>query len=160
MVNPLPLLVWLVACGADPVEQDVLAYQTAMEPLLARNLVLAQGFLDVASKVKKAEMDGGQIAEKLARDVVPVADALVAEAGSIEPATPALADAHAQLLRAWGDRATAYHGMADAWMASDLAAFDTSRKKNLQSKLDEEKYFQTVNALTGPYGVVLDQYPQ
>lgn len=156
---PLLIIALLAGCGSDPVEQDVVAYQAAMQPLLARNLQLAQGFLDVASKVKKAELDGAQIAERMAQQVVPAADALQADAKKIEPATPALADAHAMLVQAWSDRATAYHTMSDAWASGDVGAFDAGKKKNLQSKLDEEKYFTTVNGITGAYGVVLDQYP-
>lgn len=159
MAAPLLLIAWLAACGSDPVETDVVAYQSAMQPLLVRNQAVAQGFLDVASKVKKGEMDGAQIAQKLSTEVSPAADALRDEAAKIAPATPALADAHAVLVQAWSDRASSYHAMSDAWTAGDLAAFDNGKKKNLQSKLDEERYFQTVNQLLRPYDLLLDQYP-
>lgn len=130
-----------------------------MRPIFAKNLGLAQGFLDIASKVKKGETDGPRIAERLNVELVPLADQLRAEAAGVKPATPALADAHALLLGAWTDRATAYHGMSDAWAKGDLVGFDVSKKKNSQSKIDEEKYFHAANAVTGPYGVVLEQYP-
>lgn len=159
MSPPALLIPFLLACGRDPLRQDVEAYGAAMEPVLAKNLVLAQGFLDVASKVKKGETDGLRIAERMDKELVPLADELRADAGKIQPSTPALADAHAMLVKAWEDRSTAYHAMSDAWARNDVPAFDVGRKQNVQSKLDEEKYFQAVNGLTEPYGVVLDQYP-
>jgi hypothetical protein len=140
-------------------QQDIVAYQGEMQPLLTRNLVLAQDFLDVASKVKKGETDAPQIAERLAKELTPLADDLQAQAQHIEPVTPQLGEAHALLVKAWSDRAASYHAMTDAWNRNDLPAFEAARKKNLQSKLDEEKFFQTVNALGTPYGVVIDQYP-
>ncbi len=159
-MSPLALLIALVAgCGTDPVQQDVAAYHDAMKPLLAKNLVLAQGFLDVASKVKKGDTDAPQIAERLATQISPTADELRAEAEKIEPVTPQLGEAHAMLVRAWGDRAASYHAMSEAWSRNDPVAFDAARKQNLQSKLDEERYFQTVNGIAQPYGWVIDQYP-
>lgn len=158
---PLTLLIALLAgCGSDPVQQDVATYHGAMEPLLARNLVLAQSFLEIASQVKKGETDAPQIAERMAKELGPTAEALRAEAEKIEPVTPQLGEAHAVLVQAWSDRAVSYRAMGDAWAQNDPAAFDAARKKNLQSKLDEERYFQTVNALSQPYGLVLDQYPE
>ncbi|MES2638272.1 MAG: hypothetical protein V4850_02275 [Myxococcota bacterium] len=159
-MSPLPLLISLLAgCGTDPVQEDVAAYHDAMTPLLAKNLVLAQGFLDVASKVKKGDTDAPQIAERLVSEITPAADQLRAEAEKIEPVTPKLGEAHALLVRAWGDRAASYHAMSDAWAQNDPAAFDLARKKNLQSKLDEETFFQTVNTIAQPYGLLIDQYP-
>ncbi len=159
MASPLLLISLFVGCGSDPVEQDVATYQAALQPLLAQNLVVAQGFLDVASQIKKGETDAPQIAERLQKELGPLADSLSAAAGKIEPRTPALGEAHAVLVRAWTDRAASYHAMSDAWTANDLAGFENARRKNLQSKLDEEKFFQTVNGLTEPYGLRIDQYP-
>lgn len=157
---PLLLLIGsLVGCGSDPLQQDVVTYQASVQPLFTRNLVLAQGFLDVASKVKKGETDGPAIAERLSREMTPVADELATAAATIEPRTPQLDAAHAMLVKAWQDRAAAYHAMNDAWAKNDPAAFEAARKRNLQSKLDEERYVQTVNALGTPYGVVIDQFP-
>ncbi|MDP2317300.1 MAG: hypothetical protein Q8P41_30720 [Pseudomonadota bacterium] len=159
-MSPFALLIALLAgCGTDPVQQDVTAYNDAMRPLLAKNLVLAQGFLDVASKVKKGDTDAAKIAERLATEISPAADQLRVEAEQIEPVTPQLGEAHTLLVRAWTERAASYHAMSDAWAQNDPTAFDAARKRNLQSKLDEEKFFQTVNTISQPYGVVLDQYP-
>jgi hypothetical protein len=157
----LPLLIaFLVGCGSDPVQEDVTAYHAAMQPLLGRNLVLAQAFLDVASKVKKGEADAPRIAERFATELTPTAEALRVEVSAIDPATPQLGDAHAVVVQAWTDRASAYDAMSQAWARNDLAGFDAARKKNLQAKLDEERYFQSVNALSAPYGLELDQYPE
>ncbi len=154
------LIAFLAGCGSDPVQADVVAYHDAMQPLLGRNLALARSFLDIASRVKKGETDAPRIAERLTTELVPTADTLKSEAERIEPVTPQLGEAHALLVQAWTERAASYHAMADAWAQNDPAAFDSARKKNLQSKLDEERYFQTVNTLSQPYGLVLDQYPE
>jgi hypothetical protein len=157
---PVALLIALLAgCGVDPARHDVETYDAAMKPVLARNLVLARSFLDIASRVKKGETDGPKIAEQMKTDVVPLADEVEASATKIQPTTPALADAHAILVKAWADRAESYHAMSDAWAKGDLAAFDAARKRNVQSKLDEEKYFQAANAVTSAYGVTIEQYP-
>lgn len=157
----LPLLIALLTgCGSDPVQEDVTAYHAAMQPILGRNLMLAQAFLDVASKVTKGETDGPRIAERFATELLPTAETLRAEASAVEPATPPLSEAHGVLVKAWTDRAGAYQAMTDAWARNDLAAFEAARKKNLQSKLEEERYFQAVNSLSAPYGLELDQYPE
>jgi hypothetical protein len=153
------LIAFLAACGRDPMQQDLVTYQGAIQPLLGKNLTLAQDFLDVASKVKKGETDAPQIAQRLATELTPLADDLKAQAEHIEPVTPQLGEAHTLLVKAWGDRAASYHEMSDAWARNDLPGFEAARKKNLQSKLDEEKFFQTVNVLGQPYSVVIDQYP-
>lgn len=154
------LISWLAACGSDPVQEELTAYHDTMQPLLGRNLLLARGFLDVASKVKQGEADAPRIAERLATELTPTADALQAEVSRIEPVTPSLGEAHAVLVKAWTDRASAYHEMSAAWAKNDLPGFESARRKNLQSKLDEERYFQLVNGLVQPYGLALDQYPE
>jgi len=159
-MSPLALLIALLSgCANDPMEQDINAYHDALTPLLAQNVKIAQGFLDVASKVKKGETDAPRIAERLTTELMPIADELRDGATKIEPVTPQLGEVHALLVQAWSARSASYHAMSDAWAQNDLVAFEAAKNKNLQSKLDEEKYFQKVNALAQPYGFQLDQYP-
>lgn len=149
----------LVSCGGDPAAADIQTYAAAMSSPLEKNQALAQHFLDIASGVKKGETTGEKIADVMVKELVPEADALVAEVSAIQPSTPKLKDAHSGLVKAWTDRSGAYHAMADAWTVGDLAAFDAAQKRNLQSKLDEERYFTEANAIAGEYGLVITQYP-
>ncbi len=153
------LSLFLFSCGGDPVAADVQSYAVAMDAPLQRNQALAQRFLDIASGVKKGETSGEKIAGVLTGELVPEADALVTEIAAIAPSTPKLKDAHSILVKAWTDRSGAYHAMADAWTVGDLPAFDAAQKRNLQSKLDEERYFTHANAIAGEYGLVIAQYP-
>ncbi len=153
------LIVLLSSCATDPMEQEISAYHDALAPLLAQNVKIAQGFLDVASKVKKGETDAPRIAERLTTELMPIADELRDGAAKIEPVTPQLGEVHTLLVQAWTARSASYHAMSDAWAQNDLVAFEAAKNKNLQSKLDEEKYFQKVNALAQPYGLQIDQYP-
>jgi hypothetical protein len=152
-------MVLAAGCGPGEAEADAIAYAAAMESPLRENQLLSERFLDIASKVKKGEMDGGAIAEVMARDLVPTADALAAKARGIDPATPALDDAHATIVTAWNARAEAWHAMTTAWTNNDTSAFDAAVKQNLQGKLDEERYFTEVNAVVGELGVVVRQFP-
>jgi hypothetical protein len=158
---PLPLLIaLLVGCGQDPMHDDAAAYHAAMQPLVARNLLLARGFLDIASQVRKGETDGARIAVRLDAELTPLADFLQTEASTLKPATAQLGDAHAVLVHAWSERAAAYHALSAAWTAGDPAALEAARQRNLQAKVEEERYFRTVNELFSAYGLELDQYPE
>jgi hypothetical protein len=158
---PLPLLIALLTgCGPDPVQDDVAEYHAAMQPLVARNLLLARGFLDIASQVKKNTTDGAGIAARMDAELTPLADLLQQQAAALTPATAQLGDTHAILVHAWTERAGSYHALSSAWASGDPAAFDAARRRNLQAKLEEERYFQSVNAVFAPYGLELDQYPE
>lgn len=148
-----------VGCGPGEAESDAIAYAAAMESPLRENHLLSERFLDLASKVKKGETDGSAIAEVMARELVPAADALAAKVRGIDPSTPALDDAHAAIVTAWTTRAEAWHAMAAAWTDNDPVAYDAAVKRNLQGKLDEERYFTEVNAVVGELGVVVRQFP-
>ena len=155
-----PILLFILACGGGPEADGAQAYVSAMQPTLQTNASLAQRFLTDASKVKKKETDGGQLAQSLAQELAPEAESLSRAVQGIDPADPKLKDTHAILVKAWQDRADAYDGMRDAWTRGDLTAWDLAQKKNTQSKLDEERYFAEVNAYLAPYELSLDQYPQ
>jgi hypothetical protein len=148
-----------VACGEDPEAVAAAQYAADMQPVLQKNLSLAQAFLTIASKVKTQEVDGGGVAEQLARELQPLAEQLRADAAKVTPASPALADHHARLVQSWAERATAYKEMSTAWASGDVAAFDKARAHTFQSKLDEDTALREVNAWLAPHGVALDQYP-
>ena len=155
----LPIGLSILACAGGPESDAAQAYVTAMHPILAENAGLAQRFLSEASRVKKHETDGTQLAELLSRELAPQAETLAAEAKAITPGDPKLNDAHAQLVKAWSARASAYDTMRDAWAHGDLAAWDAAMKQNAQAKLDEEAYFAQVEAALAPYELHLEQYP-
>ncbi|MSQ04193.1 MAG: hypothetical protein EXR71_20275 [Myxococcales bacterium] len=153
------IAILILACtgGGDP--DPVAAYVIALEPAMADNAALAQRFLTEASRIKKVETDGAQLAEVIAKELAPKADELARAAAAVSPMDPRLTDPHAVLVKAWADRAWAYGAMRDAWAAGDLIGWDAAVKKNTQSKLDEERYFGDLNALLAPEGLVLRQYP-
>ena len=158
MPTALTLLA-LLSCSSDPLQEDVVHYEMEMRSVLVRNRTLADGFTDAASRIGKGATDPGPIVEQLSKNVVPLADALETEVKAISPQTPELRTQHAVLVDAWSVRAAAYRGLAAAWTAGDLTAWDLARKKGADAKLTEEKYFTAVNALARPYGVVIDQFP-
>lgn len=149
-----------LACGASPEADDASAYVAAMQAPLRDNAALAQRFLTSASMVKKHGTDGPRLAEELALDLVPQADALAKAVGAVDPESPSLDEAHALIVKAWVDRAAAYGAMRDAWTSGDLNAWDAAAKKNWESKLDEERYFSEVNRYLAEYELRLEQYPE
>ena len=149
-----------LACGGNPDADDAAAYVAAMQVPLRDNASLAQRFLTSASMVKKKSTDGPRLAEELARELAPRAEALSQSLAPIDPASPRLDDAHAILVKAWAERAAAYGAMRDAWTAGDVAAWDAAVKRNTQSKLDEERYFAEVNRYLAAYELKLAQYPE
>jgi hypothetical protein len=159
----LALGVWLAstvtACGDDPATTAARGYADEVNAAFADNLALSQTFLDLASKLKRGESDGAAVAALMTQDLLPRAQKLEAAAGRIQPADPALGDLHAKLRHAWSERAAAYAAMADAWAANDVAAFDAARKRNLQSKVEEEAFVREANAWLAPHGTALDQFP-
>lgn len=149
-----------LACGASPEADDASAYVAAMEGPLRDNAAMAQRFLTSASMVKKQTTDGPRLAEDLARELAPQAEALAKAVGAVDPDSPRLDEAHAVIVKAWVDRAAAYGAMRDAWTSGDLAAWDAAVKKNTQSKFDEERYFSEVNRYLAVYELRLEQYPE
>ncbi|MCB9763230.1 MAG: hypothetical protein H6739_25880 [Alphaproteobacteria bacterium] len=159
-ISALALAASLVACGGDPLSDDAPWYHSQMAPALAQNMELAQQFLEIAAKVRKEEMDGDAVLDRYERRIIPMADALKAEARAIEPTAPQLQTVHQELVEAWTERAEAYRQMHAAYRAGDADAFRTARQRNVEAKLTEERYFQQANALLSPYGVRLDQFPE
>lgn len=155
----LLLIVLTAGCALDAEGNDVRAYREQMLPVLQKNALLAQEFLDVASKAKKGELDGSGSADRFRRNAVPLAQEIAARVASIDPKTDALQASHDQIVKAWSNRATAYRDLATAWQAGDAVAYDGARAREVQVRLDEEAYMASVNAVTAPHGVVIDLYP-
>ena len=153
------LLLFLVACGGAPEADSARAYVTGMQPNLSENGKLAQRFLTEASRIKKHETDGSQLAEAIAKELAPQAASLAQAVAAIQPDDPRLRDTHARVVAAWGSRASAYSALSTAWAQGDLAAWDVAMKKNTQAKLEEETYFAEVNAYLGVHQLALEQYP-
>ena len=159
LLTGAPLLALLTACGPDPADEAAGSYVAAMQPVLTDNVALAQDYLDMAGRIKKGELDGGGVAEKMARDIGPLAGKIHRGALAVHPADTQLADLHAQLVNTWSDRAKTYAAMSAAWAAGDDAAYETARASNLQVKVAEETAFGGINAWLGAHGQYLDQYP-
>ena len=159
LLRGAPLVGLLAACGPDPAEEAASGYVAAMQPVLTDNVTLAQEYLDMAGRIKKGALDGGGIAEKMARDIGPLAVKIHKGALAVQPADPQLADLHAQLVNTWSDRAKTYGAMSGAWAAGDDAAYEAARASNLQVKVAEETAFGEINAWLGAHGQYLDQYP-
>jgi len=145
------------ALGGDG--EDARAYREQMQPVLQKNALLAQEFLDVASKAKKGELDGSGSADRFRRNAVPLAQEIAARVAAVEPPNDALQAPHEQLVKAWSNRAIAYRDLATAWQSGDAVAFDGARAREVQVRLDEEAYMASINAVTTPHGVVIDLYP-
>ncbi len=159
LLRGAPLVALLTACGPDPADEAASGYVSVMQPVLTDNVTLAQEYLDMAGRIKKGALDGGGIAEKMARDIGPLAAKVHKGALAVQPADPKLADLHAQLVNTWSDRSKAYAAMSSAWAAGDEAAYETARAANLQVKVAEETAFGEINAWLGAHGQYLDQYP-
>ncbi len=155
----LLLIPLLTACALDNTRADVESYRTSMQPVLQKNAILAQEFLEVASRVKRGEVDGQTSSERFARSAVPLAQEISTKVSAVHPKTEALKTSHEQLVKAWSNRAIAYRDLATAWQAGDPAAFDAARARDVQVRLDEESYVASVNVITNRYGVLIDLYP-
>lgn len=159
MAPGILLIQLLGGCLFGGERSDVMAYKESMAPVLQKNGILAQEFLEVASRVKKGELDGSATAERFRRNAVPLAQEIATRAATVEPDTDTLAAAHATLVKAWSNRAIAYRDLATAWNAADAGAYDAARQRDLQVRYDELAYMQAVNAVCIQYGVVIDLYP-
>lgn len=153
------ILFFILACAGGPEAEGAQAYVSAMEPTLVENSALAQRFLTEASRIKKGETDGARLAETLAKELAPKAEALAKAVAAVQPDDPKLKDAHARVVKAWSDRAEAYAGLREAWSRGDVPAWDAAMKKNTQAKLDEELYFTEVNVYLAGYQLAVEQYP-
>ncbi len=149
----------ILGCSGSPAATEAEGYVDSLAPALAQNGILAQRFLTEASRVKKKEVDGGQLAELLAKELVPQATELAGTVAAVTPVEPRLGAAHAILVKSWSDRAAAYQALSAAWVAGDLSAWDSAQRQNAMSKLDEERYFTAVNAVLGEWQLSLAQYP-
>ncbi len=159
MAPGILLISMLAGCVLDQQRADVETYRTSMQPVLQKNAVLAQEFLEVASRVKRGEMDGVTGSERFARNAVPLAQEISTKVAAVHPKTEALKSAHEVLVKAWSNRAIAYRDLATAWQSGDPDAFDAARARDVQVRIDEEGYVTSVNAVTNRYGVLIDLYP-
>lgn len=153
------LLATLLACGSDESANVVASYHQAMTPSVNQNRELTQLYLELTTQLKNEQLDEDGLVRTWEQQILPKADGLKAEVAAIQPDNPQLAEVHAQVVSAWTKRATAYHGMLDAWKSSDAAAFDASFKDFSEAKAIESAYFADANAMLGAYGLRLEQFP-
>jgi hypothetical protein len=150
----------LVACSADPMAQEAVAYQSAMEPVMAQNAALAAEFLELAVKLDDEGFGPDRMAKRWHRKVLPLSEQVASSANQVSSADPELNVRHQALGQAWQDRAQAYTEIDQAWSAGDPSAMDSASQANIQAKLAEEAALADLNALLGPHGVALDPFPE
>ncbi|MFT5583614.1 MAG: putative lipoprotein [Cognaticolwellia sp.] len=153
----LPLL---VACAADPMAEEALVYQSAMEPVMTQNAALAAEFLELALKLDDGGFGPDRMAKRWHRKVLPLSEEVATSVNEVSSAHPELSVRHQALGQAWKDRAQAYTEIDQAWSAGDPSAMDSASKANVQAKLAEEAALADLNALLGPHGVALDPFPE
>ena len=147
-----------VGCG-DPMAQEVDAYFSQMDPLMARNTELASMFVGLVGELYKEKEDIDKIAKSIETDVIPAADELKTAINAIHPGDPNIQDIHDQAITAWTIQAEGYHELMAAYAANDQAAFNSAYKKIGQAKVMAESYVQDINGLLGPYGFHLEEFP-
>lgn len=158
MAPTLLLIASLLGCG-DPTESAVVDYQRAMAPVLQKNAMLGKEFMTLASQIKSGAMDAAGTAERFKATAIPNAKELATQVAAVSPADPALAAEHQKLVAAWTRRAESYAAMASALETGDASAFDAAQARELQVRLDEQAWQQSVNAIASPYGIHLSLYP-
>ncbi|GEM_PF-5739349 len=153
------LLAALLACGEDESAAVVTQYYQSMGSAVQQNRDLTQLYLELTTELKDEKLDEERLVRTWEEQILPLADGLKAEVTAIEPQHVELSAVHAQVVNAWTQRAEAYHGMVDAWKASDSEAFDASFKKLTSAKQAESDYFTDANSMLRNYGLRLEQFP-
>lgn len=151
------LLLFALACG--PTQDAVPAYTAAMAPVLTRNQQLGQRFVDLATQVKKGDVDGATVAARLGDELLPAADQLLAQADAVKVNEPELAKVHAELIVAWRDRSAAWKALGDAYKKGDTTGFDAAYRQTMEANVEEEGYFRDVAAFAAARGGTFDPYP-
>ena len=153
-------LPWLMACAADPMAKEAVAYQSAMAPVMTQNAALGAEFLDLATKLNDESFGPERLAKRWHRRVVPLSAEVATSVNQVSTADADLSARHQALGSAWQDRAQAYTEIDSAWSAGDPTAMDKAFQANVQAKLAEEAALADLNALLGAYGAALDPFPE
>jgi hypothetical protein len=154
MVPTLFILAFF-ACGPSASQQAHERYAEQMQGHLDDNNALQQTFLEMAQGIKERQLDVHAVANRFDADIVNVAAALSAGVSGIQPTQPVLQAVHSELSRAWSIRSKAYTAISLAWADGDLEAYTRAAHENTLVYQAEERYFEAVNGLLGPYGLHL-----
>lgn len=152
------LLSALTACG-DPLAEEAGTYHAAMVPLMRQNSVLAEQFLDMTGAIYKERVPIGQIADRMQKNVIPIAEKLKADGEKVPVRTEQLKDIHQAVVTAWTLQSDGYREMMKAYADNNQDAFNSGSKKVGQSKVMVENYIREVNAVLEPYGFHLEEFP-
>jgi len=133
-------------------------YFERLRPLLHENGLLAERVLFQAARVYNEGDKVPPLAPDWTGDVVPLAEHLHHQA-SFVTAPDAYAEQHAKLVDLWGRRALVYRQIGEAVFTADLATFTEARKKADELQLEEERWFDHLNAAIAPLGLMVDPYP-
>lgn len=150
---------FLLACAGDPLAAAGAAYVGEMKPLFAENRALGEQFLQVASKVKKNEVDATAVAAVVSDSAVAAANGMASRAAGVHPADSQLVSAHGELVSAWKHRAEAYSSVSTAWKAKDTVAFDKAVEDAGKASDEEAAAAEHLSRVLLPAGVSIDLYP-
>jgi hypothetical protein len=155
MLTTIPM--WMVlGCGGGG--DATTAYLDQLEPLLQENGLLTERVLTLAAQIYNDSARAEQIADSWGRSVVPIAEHLADQASFVEP--PAVyAQAHAEIVQIWGDRAVAYRSLSEAIQTGDTEGWNAARNSADDVKLREERWFDGLNERVAPLGLIVDPYP-
>lgn len=148
----------LTGCVADAETRAARAYVEAIEPLLYENGLLARSVLHAAAAVHDGTAAPAATRVRWQDEVVPLAEHLSWQAAST-PAPAEWSEAHAGLVEAWSDRASAYRGVAEAVSAGDRERWRAAREAAKGALLAEEAWFRNADLLLAPHGLAVDQFP-
>ena len=130
-----------------------------MKPLFEENRALGEQFLQLASKVKKNEVDPAAVAAAVSDAAVVKAADMARRAAGVHPTDSQIAGAHGELVMAWKHRAEAYTAVSTAWKANDTAAFDKAVLDAGKASDEEASAAEHLSDVLVPLGVPVDLYP-
>jgi len=133
-------------------------YFERLRPLLHENSLLAERVLFQAARVYNEGDKLPPLASDWTGEVVPLAEHLYHQASFVVAPDP-YAEQHAKLVDLWGRRALVYRQIGEAVFTSDLPTFTDARKKADELKLEEERWFDRLNEVMVPLGLLVDPYP-
>jgi hypothetical protein len=142
----------------DPATLAATDYFERLRPLLHENSLLAERVLSQAARVYNEGDKVPPLAPDWTGEIVPLAEHLHHQASFVTP-PDAYAEPHAQLVDLWGRRAQVYRQIGEAVFTADLASFTDGRRKADELKIEEERWFDRLNEVMAPMGLLVDPYP-
>ena len=146
------------ACEIEEPVTPAATYHASMQPLMSDNAKVARDLQSLAAEIKKDAPEAEQVAARLQEDVLPEVRSLAKEAAEVAPQDPAIADAHALVVEAWGDRVKVVEQTLEAWRKADGEAARAAADQRYGAARAEARYFEAINEILVPEGYVLQPY--